>query len=173
MFDNIEYVLGTVQNAKVTAQTRRPQVGIRDGEGNIRETVTADVPDLIHVSGALPGRSAVSDGATLAIRYRRGDPFKGEPGLVWTIEGEKGELRLISQDGPAIQALSQPGVIEIHDFATDKVETVEWSWHDWQQELPPSAKNIGALYEAFADGRDYPTFQDAVERHEQISSFLE
>ena len=162
-----------MQDTKSTLQIRRPEVDIRDGDGIIRETVTSDVPDLIYVSGALPGSPIISDGAILAIRYRRGDPFKGEPGLVWTIEGEKGEIRLVSPSGPAIQALSEPGTIEIHNFDTDEVETVEWKWHDWQEGLPIPARNIGALYEAFADGRKYPTFQDAVERHEQISSFLE
>lgn len=161
-----------MQDPKSTLQVRRPEVGIRDGAGNVSETVESDVPDIIYVSGALRGSPIVSDGATLAIRYRRGVPFKGEPDLVWTIDGEKGELRLISPSGSAIQALSEPGAIEIHDYATDEVATIEWSWHDWQEELPVPGRNIGALYEALAGGQDYPTFHDAVERHEQISIFL-
>ena len=153
---------------------RYPEVGLRDGAGNIIETVTSNVPDLVVISGPLPGSALVSEGANLTIRFRRGEQFKGDPGLVWTIEGDKGELRLISPSGPALnaRAYDEPVTIEVHDYASDEVTSLEWSWYDWQEELPVTSRNIGALYEVYADGGEYPTFQHALERHEQIDSFL-
>lgn len=174
MFDNVQHVLGEVARPNYTTHLRIPEVGIRDGSGNIVGTVQSNVPDLVVVSGALPGSPQVSEGANLTLRFRRGEPFKGEPGLVWTIEGDKGELRLIAPSGPAINAMAygQPVTIEVHDYDTDEVSPVEWSWYDWQEELPIASRNIGALYEVFAEGGAYPTFQDALRRHEQIDGFL-
>ena len=174
VFDNVQHVLGEVKDPKIATQIRYPEVGIRDGEGNITETVKPDVPDLVVLSGALPGNSLVSKGANLTLRFRRGEPFKSEPGLVWTIEGDKGELRLVAPGGPAINAMSYdpPVTLEIHDYATDEVTPVEWSWYDWQAELPVASRNIAALYEVFAEGGKYPTFQDALERHEQVDGIL-
>lgn len=175
MFDNIQHVLGEVTDPKHASHLRIPEVSIRDASGTITETVKSNVPDLVVISGALPGSPHVSRGANLTLRFRRGEPFKSEPGLVWTIEGDKGELRLIAPSGPAINAMAyaEPVTIEVHDYATNEVKPVEWSWYDWQEELPIASRNIGALYEVFADGGEYPTFQDAVKRHEQIEQFLD
>lgn len=174
MFDNIQHVLGTVASPNSTTHIRYPNVGLRDGSRNIVDTVTSDVPDLIVVSGALPASPQVSEGANLTIRFRRGETFKGDPGLIWTIEGDKGELRLTAPSGPAINAMAynEPVTIDVHDYTTDEVTPLEWSWYDWQEELPVASRNIAALYEVFADGGEYPTFQDALERHEQIDGFL-
>ncbi|SPO01774.1 related to transcription co-repressor GAL80 [Cephalotrichum gorgonifer] len=171
--DSIQHILGVIQSPSSTTQIRYPDVKIRGPEGTIIEIIKSDVPDLIVVSGALPGTSRVVEGATLSIRFRRGAAFKDEPGLVWTIEGEKGELRLVAPSGPAVQAVfSKPISIEVHDYATDEVAPIEWAWYDWQEELPIASRNIGALYEAFAEGGGYATFQDALERHEQIDNLL-
>lgn len=158
-----------------TSHLRIPEVNIRDASGTIIETVKSNVPDLVIISGGLPASPHISEGANFTLRIRRGEPFKGEPGLVWTIEGDKGELRLIAPSGPAINAMaySKPVTIDVHDYATDEVTPVEWSWYDWQEELPVPSRNVGALYDAFADGGEYPTFQDAVKRHEQIDSLLD
>lgn len=175
MFDNIQHVLGEVTNPSYATHFRYPEIGIRDASWNLVGTATTDVPDLIVISGGLRGREFVSEGANLTVRFRRGEPFKGEPGLVWTIEGDKGELRLTAPSGPALQSLAydQPVTIEVHDYDTDQVTPVEWSWYDWQEELPLFSRNIGALYEAFAEGGEYPTFQDAAGRHEQLERLYE
>lgn len=41
--------------------------------------------------------------------------------------------------------------MEIHDYVSDEVSSFEWAWHGWQEDLPGPSKNIGALYEAFAE----------------------
>lgn len=71
-------------------------------------------------------------------------------------------------------------MIEIHDFATDEVRNVPWEWPKWQEEdsLPITSRSVALLYEAFyeemqKDGpQQYPTFSDAVTRHEQLHSML-
>jgi hypothetical protein len=171
--------LGEAQNSHGHLQLQRPDVKIRDPTttNSIVETVKSDVPDLIVVAGSLEESPIAQEGATLHGRFRRGQPFGGEPALVWYINGEKGEIRLTSPSGTALQAFSysEPVTIEVHDFESGKVELVDWSWSPWQDELPLPARCIGALYEAFADRDEYnllPAFDAALGRHEQLHHLL-
>ncbi|TEA12987.1 Galactose/lactose metabolism regulatory protein GAL80 [Colletotrichum sidae] len=174
LFDQVQHVLGEPTHIKSHVQIQRPHVPIRDGQ-QVTETVTSDVPDLIVTAGTLPASSRVAEGATLLTRFRRGQPFKGDPALVWTINGDKGELRLTSDTITALQANAETSAvrIEVHDFRTDEVERVDWAWSEWEAELPVWARSVGALYEDFAAGRKVPDFEDAVKRHEQLESILE
>jgi hypothetical protein len=110
-------------------------------------------------------------------RYHRGQPFKGEPAFVWTVNGEKGELHLVSPAGPSLQAntYAEPVAIEVRDFETDEVTVVEWQWADWQLEIPVGERSNAALYEAVAEGDEskYATFEDALNRYEQLDKWLE
>lgn len=138
-------------------------------------SVKSDVPDLIIATAVLPESSLVTKNATLLFRYRRGQPFPGEPAFVWTIAGEKGEIRVTSQEAAAISVLwnAKSPTIEVHDFETESVEQVEWGWEGWQEDLPMPARNVGSLYEAWAEGRGrYPTFVDALGRHLQLEEML-
>ena len=167
-----------------------------DGGSETVATKKASTPDLVAVLGrllplAVPGATAPSpylDGAaTLSVRLRRGSPYPGQPAYVWTINGEKGEIRLVAASGPSTQAFAGgdnntgPSAIdiEVHDFATDKVTTVPWAWQDWQSALASvPARNIGSVYEALlAHGdadpdHEHATFADALARQEQLESFL-
>ncbi|KAL0936226.1 oxidoreductase family protein [Colletotrichum truncatum] len=175
LFDQIQYILGDVSNLKSHTQIQRPNVKIRDPQTKeITETVKSNVPDLVITTGTLPASDITAENATLLVRFRKGQPFKGEAPLVWTINGEKGEIRLTSDVSTSLQASAQVQDIriEVHDFESDEVETVEWGWEDWEAELPPLARSIGAAYEAFAEGKEVPTFEDALKRHEQIESIL-
>ena len=158
-------------------QIQRPEILVKDSSsGDIVETLTSNVPDLIIATGSLTGSSFVAEGATFLARFRRGQPFKGEPAYVWTVNGEKGELRLVAPGGPSLQAggYNAPVTIEVHDFATDEVTPIEWEWPEWELEFQVPARSIAALYEAFAEGDDtkYPTFDDALRLHEQLEGLL-
>ena len=122
----------------------------------------------------LPESSFVAKNATLLTRFRRGQPFPGEPQLVWTINGEKGEIRVVSEGTAALQVLlgAKKPIPQVHDFQSNEVQEVEWEYLDWQEELPMASRNIGSMYEAWADGKGYPTFDDAVVRHEQLEALL-
>ena len=176
MFDWVKHAVGETSQIQAHFQIQRPTVRVRDPNGTaIIETVESDVPDLIAVAATLEASSTVQKGATLQARFRRGQPFPGQPSLWWTINGEKGEIRLTSPVGTALHAAGADSAkIELHDFETDEVEQVEWAWADWQEGLPPIARSVGAAYEALADGKVgvYPTFEDALALHEQLESTI-
>ncbi|KAI0844097.1 NAD(P)-binding protein [Daldinia vernicosa] len=176
LFDFVQFVLGDIQVLHSHLQLQRPDVKIWDrSSGKVVKTVRSDVPDLILVTGSLQASEYATSGATVHLRFRRGQAFKGEDPFVWSINGERGEIRLSASGGPGISAAShgQPLTIEVHDFDTDGVENVEWNWQG-REELDISARIVGALYEAFAagDAAKYPTFDHASKRHDQLDRIL-
>ncbi|KAI1774407.1 NAD(P)-binding protein [Hypoxylon cercidicola] len=176
LFDFVQTALGEVEVLHSHMQLQRPDVKIRDpSTGKILETVRSDVPDLMFITGTLQASEYVASGATIHLRCRRGQAFKGEDPLVWTVNGEKGEIRLSATGGMSIPATghAEPIAIEVHDFDTDEVQNVRWVWHG-KEELNVSARMVGTLYEAFAagDGTKYPTFDHALKRHTQLDEML-
>lgn len=148
---------------------------LKDSTGKVVGDVDSELPDLIINTATLAGSHIVKEGATVLTRFRRGQQFPGTPPLTWTINGELGEIRLLAWGGTALHAsvYDKSVTIEVHDFASDKVTPVEWDWADWQKKLPVNARSVGALYEAYADGRKVPGFKDALVRHEQLETALE
>lgn len=182
-FDTIQSVLGELQNGAFGHfQLQHPLVKLRDADGNIIGTVKSDVPDLVLVAGTLPGSATVQKGATLHHRFRRGQAFPGEPALSWSINGEKGEIRVVSQSAAnlniGVPDDASPMKIDLYDFESGEVTPVEWEWADWQKELPIFARNIGQVYEDYAAGWErqevrYATFEDALGRHKQLEKLIE
>ncbi|KAI1378087.1 NAD(P)-binding protein [Hypoxylon crocopeplum] len=176
LFDFVQVALGDVQVLHSHLQIQRPDVKVLDpSSGKIVETVRTDVPDLMLVVGSLQASEYVTSGATINLRFRRGQAFKGEAPLVWSVNGEKGEIRLSAVGGALISAVAhaEPITIEVHDFDKDEVQNVEWSWRG-REELDVSARMVGGLYEAYAagDSTKYPTFDHAVKRHKQLDEML-
>ncbi|KAK1984584.1 oxidoreductase family protein [Colletotrichum cereale] len=178
LFDQVQNVVGDATIRHSRAQIQRPSVRVRDPKTQqIVETVLTDVPDLVAVTATLTGSDLVAPDATLLARFRRGQPFPGDPQLAWTLHGERGEIRLTSRDSSALQAFADGDGLQIavHDFASDAVERVAWEWADWQGELPVPARCVGAVYEAYAQGEGaagLATFEDAVGRHEQLAGLV-
>ena len=160
MMDFVMLVLGELSCFRSHLSIQRPEVPIVDSFGTVLEIVATDVADHIMLQGVL------SSGAPLSVIFRRGPPFKGTPGFVWSIYGEKGEIR-ITAAGPALQANDDETKVTVHIFDQEEVEVVEWDWPF--KDLPPPARNVAAVYEAFAaDTEDkYPDFGHAVLRHKQ------
>lgn len=184
-FDFFQSVLGDYATLHPSyIQVQRPEQKVLGADKNVLETVTSTSPDLIAVHGTLPASAYVSSKAILTIRVRRGPAFPGEQAFTWSIHGEKGEIRVVSPTtyGITIGSPEAPQSFEVHDFETDKVETVEWRFNEWQEELGFPARNIGAVYEEFArrkaEGKTiqgetkYATFDKAVRRHEQLDRLL-
>lgn len=71
-----------------------------------------------------------------------------------------------------MQASDDDQSIAIHNFDNDEVELVQWDRPF--EELPGQARNVAALYEAFADGdqKRFPDFDHAVLRHAQIDEIF-
>ncbi|KAJ7124350.1 hypothetical protein C8R44DRAFT_980659 [Mycena epipterygia] len=176
LWDHIQFVHGDAAAIQSRLHLQFPDVKVRDPETNtIVKTVKSDVPDLIIVTSPLQESAVTQKDATLLVRFRRGQPSFDEPALVWSIIGEKGEIRLTSP-GTTLHAFAHTEAmrLEVKDFASDKVEQIGWKWEAWQEDLPLLARSVGALYEAFAEGdeRKYPTFEDALKRHEQLEGML-
>lgn len=172
-------MLGDLQNPTANFQLQRPEAKLVDSKGEVTGTVTSDMPDLITVNGSLNQSETVQQNATYSFRLRRGQPFKSEPAFVWAINGEKGEVRLTAVGGPSLHAAAEPKdvTLEVHDFATDAVEKFDWSPEEWQNELPILSRNIGTLYDKYADGQDdlhdgLPSFHTALHRHKQLDELI-
>ncbi|UKZ75739.1 hypothetical protein TrVFT333_003432 [Trichoderma virens FT-333] len=177
LFDQVQHVLGDIQNLQSHIQLQRPNVLLRNpSTKEVVETVKSNVPDLIIINGTLAASQIATKGANVLFRFRRGQQFPGEPALSWTINGEKGEIRLQAFGGSSLHAGSYnaPVTIEVHDFASDKVQTSDWSWQSWQEELAILGRSVGVLYDKFADGalEGLPSFESALVRHEQLATVL-
>lgn len=176
VLDAVQFAIGEFNNVKSTLQIQRPNVPIENRQTKeIMETVKSDVPDLVIATGTLRASPIAQEGATLYLRLRRGQPFLGEDPLVWTINGEKGEIRLSSPGGTALQATAynKPVAIEVHDHETDSVQRIEWDWLDWQQGISVIGRNTGTLYENYVNGDAYPTFEDALKLHEKLEEIMD
>ena len=105
------------------------------------------------------------------------DPNKPQlPALDWRMFGTAGEIRVTSTNWAPSSLGSAGTKIEIMKAVTGVVEEVkcEDDEDEWK-DLPPPARNIARLYEAFANGygKDgkgqwYPDFEHALQRHELI-----
>lgn len=157
--DYIQQVLGSnFESSGSLLANQRHFVTLVKGDGAVissHHPKTAD--DHIFVHGKL-----AKSGVVVSITLRGGKPFKGTPGLVWTIYGEKGEIRVTSS-GPFLQIGYPDLAVSIHDFAKDEVTEVEIP--EDLEALPLPARNIARVYELQAEGVVNCSFEDAVERH--------
>lgn len=182
--DWIHEVLGEFEEFESRMQIQRPGVKLLGVDGEVKRTIGTDVPDLLSIQGTLKSSEDVGgavQGALFTHVFRHGTPFKGQPGLTWVINGEKGEL-LVTM-GERFLFLEDPTTIQLHDHATDKVTTIEWDWTNWQKELPIKARGVAELYERYAEwveggkevvkeGREWPTLDDAVVRTKQFGAIF-
>ncbi|KZM25688.1 oxidoreductase [Ascochyta rabiei] len=145
--------------------------------GKLPETWDPTHQILLSVHGSLEDETVITvPGATLVATFRLGLQVKGKPDIAWTINGEKGELRM-NAPGPFLQARNSfDGPIEIahHDHATDKVTELDWDWPEWQKNLGLRARSCAELYGKFAEwiedgrpeivpeGMQWPRLEDGV-----------
>ena len=182
--DWVHEVLGEFAEFESRMQIQRPEVNILGADGVVRKKIGTDVPDLLTVQGTLksrPGVGGAVEGALFTHVFRHGTPFKGQPGLTLTINGERGELLVTI--GEKFLFLEDPASILLHDHVTDEVKEIEWDWNDWQKELPIKARGVAELYERYAEwvengksqinsGRKWPTLEDAVTRTRQFETIF-
>ncbi|RYP68213.1 hypothetical protein DL771_006813 [Monosporascus sp. 5C6A] len=175
VFDWVQHTLGDIQNIQSHLQLQRPILKVQDSyTGRFIDTIESDVPDLIYVTGTLPGTEHIAKGATLHMRFRRAQAFLGEPALIWSIYGEKGEIRLTAASNTMLQVSSLMDVtIDIDDHVNDEVQCVEWKWGSYP-ELQYLSRSYGPLYEAYVGGAvgEYADFEHAVKRHTQLDQIL-
>ncbi|PQE23277.1 hypothetical protein CJF31_00007040 [Rutstroemia sp. NJR-2017a BVV2] len=127
----------------------------------IKEKIEKTSPDHVMIQGTL------ESGAVLSATVRGGAPFKGSPGLEWNIYGEKGEIRI--RGANAYIGIVGTTSVELHNFDTDEVETIELEKGTFA-EMGPMNRNVARIYEAIAAGDKtiLCDFEKAVKRHEFI-----
>lgn len=204
--DTVHSVLGEFAQDQyhAHAQIQRHQLPILDSDGQVLTTATSDVPDLVSLHGNLDAtKRFVAPNASLTAFFRTGPRSFGAPALEWTINGVKGEIRVTCPAGPymsiyadysvkssspmgpytAGDALRAPVVLEVQDYETGSVETVDLNWADWQEDLTLRARNIAEVYERFAEkwaaggveaeGREVPDMELALLRQRYLEGILE
>ncbi|KAL4981262.1 hypothetical protein BDW68DRAFT_197315 [Aspergillus falconensis] len=162
LLDTVQEVLGNFASVQSLLANQRPSVKIVKADGSVlEETAKKTAPDHIMIQGTL------ESGAVFSATVRGGSPFKGSPGLVWSIYGEKAEIRIL---GPSafIELLGTTS-IELHDFDTNVVEQIELKKGAFT-EFGPMNRNLARVYEAIAAGDKSVLcdFEGAVKRHEFI-----
>ncbi|OJJ78040.1 hypothetical protein ASPBRDRAFT_191301 [Aspergillus brasiliensis CBS 101740] len=159
LLDTVWQVLGEFGSFQSVLSNQRPVIDLVGENGSIVEWgVKKTTPDHIMIHGRL------ESGAVLSVSMRGGMPFKGLPGLEWSIYGEKGEIRVTGPN--AFVEIFGTTKIELHDFTTDQVEQIELMKGTFA-EMEPISRNLARVYEAIAvgDKRVLCNFEQAVRRH--------
>lgn len=168
MLDYVLYAMdGKLTSLSAILSTRRKKVQLRHPDGSLEDD-KRDTPDQVIIQGYLQG------GAVLSMHQRGGSPFKGTPGLVWRIYGEKGEIE-VTASGCFLQIGYPRMSLKIHDHQADTVRDIDWAVNDDAENLPLLVKNVARLYEAFADGRqdEYVGWEEAISRKRLLEKFME
>lgn len=163
--DSILNVLGPMKFIAPHLSLQRPNVNVLSPTGEVSRVMRSETPDLINVHGTLPSHN----NAPISIIYRAGHAFKGTPALIWSIVGEKGEIRVEGEQAN-LHAVSTGFKILLQSKGSDEVETVEWRNEMAERGLQGPAQNTGSLYEAFATRKEgsWPGFEQALERHRML-----
>ncbi|CAK3791526.1 related to transcription co-repressor GAL80 [Lecanosticta acicola] len=119
MIDYVHSVLGEFQASNHHTQIQRPQQRIYNKDTGAARPFTSDVPDLLSLHGTLKSSPYTIDGASLLVHYRSGPSFPGTKPLLWTINCEKGELRISSDRTPSLQAEGSAHPIPIEKRKTE------------------------------------------------------
>jgi predicted dehydrogenase len=158
LYDSASYVLGELQQVSATLSTQHPDVAVKAADGLIVKTIQRTTADHVTMSGILVG------GGHSSATVHGAGPLKGEPGLSWHIEGEKGIIDIRGETAFAV-SMSGDVKIKLHEFASGDVREIEFA-----EDRPGPPGNIGRLYDAFADGKGYPDWKWAVRRHAWVDA---
>lgn len=147
----------------------RPRMNLIDlsKKGEVVDTIDKDTPDNIMLQGRF------KSGALVSYELRSASQFPGEPGVRWTIHGDKGEIQVTCPSG--MFDINHEGVkIQLHELSKDKAETVELPSDDLSDLKHPS-QNVGRLYDAYAKGdtKSYSDWKLALQRHELIEEMFQ
>ncbi|KAK3062040.1 hypothetical protein LTS18_004950 [Coniosporium uncinatum] len=164
--DSVLFALGAEFDPyNVILGNQRPETQIiNKATGEVVDTVIKDTHDTIFIHGRL------LNGVLLSYNLRGNKPFPGAegPGLLWRVNGEKGEIQ-VTASGVMLNVGGYDDItIKVFDFASEKVETIPWE--DEFKKLPAPARNIGRQYESIYSGGDLGIvdWKQAVERHAHI-----
>ncbi|MFV0490695.1 MAG: Gfo/Idh/MocA family protein [Pseudorhodobacter sp.] len=157
-------VLGDFSTLSAMIENRRKEILLPETD----KIVPFDTPDQIAVCGRI-GPKAVP----IVMHYRGGMP-RGDTGLVWEINGTRGDLRVTGLHGGSqqVQLTIEGGQGLKANF--EKIELpADFDGDDWPDHIYPA--NVARLYARMgADIRNgtrlAPSFDDAVELHRVIDT---
>jgi predicted dehydrogenase len=124
-----------------------------------------DTPEHVMIQGRF------KSGAIFNYNLRGGMPFAGADGLIWTIYGEKGEIRVTSPS--SLIDIDHEGIkIQLHIFGEKEPQTLELA-QDEMEKLPDPQQSVGRIYLAYLEGNEgdmagYPTWETGFKVHELI-----
>ncbi|EUC40371.1 hypothetical protein COCMIDRAFT_108999 [Bipolaris oryzae ATCC 44560] len=182
LLDSILSALGPLSSTSIhfKSQIQRPTLGIPDAKTKeVTRHVTSNVPDLLSLHATLAPSAQTAPNATLAFLFRNGPAFPGDPALTWTINCEKGEIKLVSPSSPFLQFSDNdaPVKIQVHEFASGEVRDVACDWTREQMEVPVLARDVMGCLFAFAEGREegdgWVGVEDAARFAEVVGKFVE
>ncbi|KIH93339.1 oxidoreductase [Sporothrix brasiliensis 5110] len=166
LLDAVESAAGDIVPGTIHAhsQLQTPGIAIFDpATGEVTETVTSDVPDLLSLHGLLAPRTHSKEPATLTFQYQSGYPFPGQPALDWTLTGAAGKIRVVDPSGIYFQESGKVRVgedegpcevtIRLHRAGADAAETVPWEYSAVQKEVPVAGRSMQTLLYAYADAK--------------------
>lgn len=159
--DAVFSALGVPKEISAMLHTQWPLVRYLNPNGSFERMIKRETPDHVLLQVTLEALHT-----PVSISVRGGKPFKSAPALTWRIFGTEGEIHLTS---PALISLEFGNKLELYNYQKDAVEPIDLKFSSNLDSLPPTAKNIGALYESFAAGEDAVGFDDAVLLHRLIA----
>ncbi|USP78990.1 gfo idh moca family protein [Curvularia clavata] len=172
VLDFVQAAIGRLDTSTIQskAQLQRPNVLIRDPSTNefVGETVS-NVPDFISLHGALAESPQTAPNATLAFQFRAGPAFPGTPMLTWSINCERGEIKVLSVTSPFLRFHEGDGpvTIQVHNFDSDEVKDVAWDWSEEQKQVPIIARDIMKSLLDFAEGKKEGDGRNSIKMDEQ------
>jgi predicted dehydrogenase len=153
--------LGPLAALSAVLATRRPVARVVD----TGEQLPVDAPDQVLLSGVL------ASGAPVSIHYRGGMPRDGN-GLMWTINGTKGDVRILAPFGHVqlVPLRLEAALGEETGFTPIELPETPVGFPD-----NPAAGNVARIYARMAsdlrdDSRTAPTFDDAVAIHRILAA---
>ncbi|KAF2147541.1 uncharacterized protein K452DRAFT_282553 [Aplosporella prunicola CBS 121167] len=168
--DTISQAVGQLKSYNSILAVKRPSVRLHDPATN--KTVDT-IPRSSHDHALIQGR--LESGALFSVHMRGGPPVPGSPGITWRVYGTQGEI--VFTAAIAMLNLTSPDErIQLHDHSAGTVEDVAVPPDALDEaNLPLQARNVGRLYEAFAERRtaEYPDWADAVVRHRLVDELYE
>ncbi|KAK0485876.1 NAD-binding Rossmann fold oxidoreductase [Armillaria novae-zelandiae] len=165
LLDTLTYILGPVASVSATLSTQYPVAEIIDENGKpTGETIEQDVATQVAVSGVL------ASGAVMSFHMRGGletkaDGKAGTP-LLWVIDGERGSIRIESDDpkASAVSIMTPTGLYvngEEVKVEGNGVSNVRWAWEAYAKgegyaDLEAALKTkalVDAIKRSGAEGR--------------------
>lgn len=182
VLDFVQAAIGRLDTSSIRSksQVERPNIRFQDPATNefVGQTVSS-IPDLLTLHGTLAASPQTAPNATLAFQFRSGPAFPGTPMLTWTVECERGEIKLISETSPFLRFSDADGpvTIQVHDFESGEVKEVPWDWTEEQKNVPVIARGVMKSVLDFADGKKegdgWVGLKDAAEFARVIESFMD